>query len=103
MLRTISRRRDALPLPPRPADPADRDAALDYLSITLSHPRWLAARWLDRLGFDAAEAWLQFNNAPAPLTLRANRLRIDAATSWSTRLAADDVQRRTRPASRPTR
>ena len=49
--------------------------ALDYLSITLSHPRWLAARWLDRLGFDAAEAWMRFNNAPAPLTLRANRLR----------------------------
>ena len=51
-------------------------AALDYLSITLSHPRWLVARWYDRLGFDAAEAWLQFNNAPAPLTLRANRLRV---------------------------
>ena len=41
-------RRASLPLPPRPADPADRDAALDYLSITLSHPRWLAERWLDR-------------------------------------------------------
>ena len=35
----------------------DRAAALDYFSITLSHPRWLAARWYDRLGFDAAEAW----------------------------------------------
>ena len=50
--------------------------ALDYLSITLSHPAWLAARWFDRLGFDGAEAWMQFNNAPAPLTLRANRLRM---------------------------
>ena len=48
---------------------------LDYLAITLSHPRWLAARWLDRYGFDATEQWLRFNNAPAPLTLRANRLR----------------------------
>jgi 16S rRNA (cytosine967-C5)-methyltransferase len=89
VLREISRRRTALPLPPRPVDPADRDpekgaetvaldraAALDYFSITLSHPRWLAARWLDRLGFDAAEAWMQFNNTPASLTLRANRLRI---------------------------
>ena len=53
--------------------PSDRDAALAYLSITLSHPRWLVARWLDRLGFEATERWLQFNNAPAPLTLRANR------------------------------
>ena len=31
-----------------------------------------------RYGFEAAEAWCRFNNAPAPLTLRANRLRIDA-------------------------
>ena len=101
VLRTISRRRASLPLPPRPADPADRDAALDYLSVTLSHPRWLAERWLDRLGFDAAEAWMQFNNTPAPLTLRANRLQItrDALTE---RLAADDDRGRTRRPSRPT-
>ena len=32
-------------------------------------------RWLDRHGFEAAEAWARFNNAPAPLTLRVNRLR----------------------------
>src|SRR5262249_19706848 len=55
--------------------PADRDAALAYFSITLSHPRWLAARWYDRFGFDRAEAWLVFNNAHAPLTLRTNMLR----------------------------
>src|SRR6185503_3637402 len=76
VLRTISRRRDSLPLPPRPHDPADRAAVLDYLSVTLSHPRWLAARWFDRLGFDAAEAWMQFNNTPGSITLRANRFRI---------------------------
>src|SRR5947209_576332 len=40
VLRSISRRKHALPLPPRPSDPGDRGAALDYLSITLSHPRW---------------------------------------------------------------
>jgi 16S rRNA (cytosine967-C5)-methyltransferase len=62
-------------LPSRPQDPNDRDAALDYLSITLSHPRWLVERWYDRYGFDATEQWLQFDNAPAPLTLRANRFR----------------------------
>lgn len=76
VLRTISRRREALPLPPRPKDPADRAAALDYFSVTLSHPRWLAARWLDRLGFEAAEAWLQFNNAAGKVTLRTNPLRM---------------------------
>lgn len=73
VLRTLSRRRKDLPLPAR--DVATRAAALAYFSITLSHPEWLAARWLDRFGFDATEAWMQFDNAPAPLTLRANRLR----------------------------
>ena len=81
VLRGLSRNRKALPLPPRPADPdlpASREAALTYLNIALSHPRWLAARWMDRLGFDRAEAWMLFNNTPAPVTIRANRLRIEA-------------------------
>ncbi len=73
VLRSLSRSRRALPVPPRPADARDRDAALAYLSISLSHPRWLVERWLDRFGFDDTERWLQFNNLPAPLTLRANR------------------------------
>lgn len=77
ILRRVSRERDRLPLPPR--DGASREAALDYLSITLSHPRWLVARWLERYGFEAAEAWCQFNNAPAALTVRANRLRTTVA------------------------
>jgi len=77
VLRSMSRSRRDLPLPARPGNADDRAAALDYLTITLSHPRWLAERWLDRLGFDAAEAWMQFNNAPALLTLRTNTLRIN--------------------------
>jgi len=78
ILRRVSRERDRLPLPPRPTDPSDREAALDYLSITLSHPRWLASRWLDRYGYESTEAWLRFNNTPPRLTLRANRLRTTA-------------------------
>ena len=86
VLRAVARRRGALPLPARPAgtDAPElsssgelREAALSYLSVTLSHPRWLAARWLDRHGFAATEASEQFNNAPAPLTLRVNRLKTD--------------------------
>lgn len=73
VLRRVSRERGRLPLPPRTA--GDRDALLDYLSTTLSHPRWLAARWLDRYGFEAAESWCRFDNEPAALTLRANRLK----------------------------
>jgi 16S rRNA (cytosine967-C5)-methyltransferase len=90
LLRTISRNRTVLPLPPRPADPSDTDAALDYLSVTLSHPRWLAARWLERYGFDRAEQWAIFNNQPAALTLRANRLRTTPG-ALSSELAAHEV------------
>ncbi len=78
VLRRVDRERHALPLPPRPGSPAaDRASAVDYLAVTLSHPRWLVERWLDRFGFEAVEAWLRFNNQPAPLTLRANTLFTD--------------------------
>jgi 16S rRNA (cytosine967-C5)-methyltransferase len=90
VLRSISRRRASLPLPARPAAPSDRAAALEYLTITLSHPRWLAERWYDRLGFDAAEAWMQFDNTPGSVTLRANRLRL-TRDDLAARLAADEV------------
>jgi len=77
VLRTISRKRTNLPLPPRPTDASDRDAVLAYFSVTLSHPRWLVARWHERLGLEATERWLMFDNEPPPLTVRANRSRID--------------------------
>jgi 16S rRNA (cytosine967-C5)-methyltransferase len=88
VLRAIAKDRDRPPLPPRPTSlseqdgrplgAADQEAALDYLSITLSHPRWLAKRWLERYSFAGAEAWARFNNSPAPVTLRANTLRASA-------------------------
>jgi 16S rRNA (cytosine967-C5)-methyltransferase len=76
VLRSTLRQRHRLPLPARPSDPRDRDAALAYLGITYSHPEWLVARWLDRYAFDDVETWVRFNNDAAPLTLRANTLRI---------------------------
>ncbi len=91
VLRALSRRRRELPLPGRPNDEAPRAAALDYLSITLSHPRWLAERWLDRFGFEIAEAWMHFNNKAAPLTLRVNPLCITAAELIK-RLDREDVR-----------
>ena len=90
VLRALSRSRASLPLPPRPAGPGDRAAALDYFAITLAHPRWLAERWLERYGFEATEQWLRFNNAAAPLTLRANRLR-NTPEELVPRLAHDGV------------
>jgi len=73
LCRRVSRERNRLPLPSRA--PGSSETELDYLAVTLSHPRWLAARWVDRYGFEAAEAWCRFDNEPAPLTLRANRLK----------------------------
>lgn len=67
LLRRVSRERAQLPLPAEPP--------IDLLAITLSHPRWLAARWLARHGAEAAETWARFDNAPPPLTIRANTLR----------------------------
>jgi 16S rRNA (cytosine967-C5)-methyltransferase len=89
VLRRVDRERDRLPRPGRPGA-GDMGGALDYLTVTLSHPRWLAARWLTRVGFDHAEAWARFNNAPAPLTLRANR-RISTRDGLAERLAARGV------------
>jgi 16S rRNA (cytosine967-C5)-methyltransferase len=76
VLRSLLRQRHKLPLPPRPSDPRDRAAALAYLGITFSHPEWLVDRWLHRYSFEDVEAWVRFNNDLAPLTLRANTLRI---------------------------
>ena len=74
ILRRASRQRAGLPLPPRTV--GDGGVELDYLETTLSHPRWLVERWRDRYGFEATEAWCRFNNTPAALTLRANRLQV---------------------------
>lgn len=72
VLRKLSQTRP-LPLP-------DRTAALEYLAVSLSHPKWLASRWMSRYGFQQAEAWETFNNAAAPLTLRVNTLKTTAGT-----------------------
>jgi 16S rRNA (cytosine967-C5)-methyltransferase len=90
ILRSVSRRRNSLPLPARPSDAGDHAAALEYLSVSLSHPRWLAERWYERLGLDAAESWMRFNNTPGSVTLRANRLRT-TRDELIGRLAADEI------------
>jgi 16S rRNA (cytosine967-C5)-methyltransferase len=73
VLRGLSRNTHRLPLPLRPPE----GEPLPYLEVSLSHPGWLAHRWLERYGFDATETWEQFNNAAAPLTIRVNRLKTD--------------------------
>lgn len=76
VLRSTLRNRHRLPLPPRPDESGDPESAAAYLGITHSHPDWLVRRWLRRYGFHDAERWVRFNNEPAPLTIRANTLRL---------------------------
>jgi 16S rRNA (cytosine967-C5)-methyltransferase len=61
-LRALSDGRREPALPPRPDARGTRADWLRYLTVTVSHPEWLAARWIDRHGAEAAEAWCQFNN-----------------------------------------
>ena len=77
VLRTIEREMESIKLPAQPTDTqqTERTNALDYLSITQSHPRWLMERWCDRYGVDATIMWTVFNNTVAPTTLRVNTLK----------------------------
>jgi len=91
VLRRLSRERRALVLPPRPTDPFDRDRTLEYLTVTLSHPQWLATRWLDRFGFEVTERWMQFDNAAGRMTIRANRF-VTSPAALVERLATHGIR-----------
>ena len=69
VLRRLASRRPPKALPQRPKDTDPRGRQIAYLATTLSHPVWLAERWLDRHGFAAAEAWCRFNNETPAVTL----------------------------------
>jgi 16S rRNA (cytosine967-C5)-methyltransferase len=57
---------------------ARADAQL--LSVRTSHPQFLVERWRQHLGADQAEELCKWNNAPARVYGRINRLRIDPGT-----------------------
>jgi 16S rRNA (cytosine967-C5)-methyltransferase len=78
VLRALSRARGSLVVPAAPlaiASAEDRARAIEALHVGGSHPRWLVARWIDRLGIEAASAWVAFDNAEPLMTLRVNRRR----------------------------
>ncbi len=62
--------RKALSQPVEPRPPRKRDDPLGYLTTTLSHPKWLARRYLDRLGIEDAEARCRCQNEPPPVHVR---------------------------------
>jgi 16S rRNA (cytosine967-C5)-methyltransferase len=70
VLRRLARGRPTNALPRRPKDSDSRERQAAYLATALSHPAWLAARWIDRHGFAAADAWCRFNNDTPAVTLR---------------------------------
>jgi 16S rRNA (cytosine967-C5)-methyltransferase len=92
ILRAISRERDRLVWP-------SRDNLIEHLSVVHSHPSWLVERWVARHGAGDAEAWLAFNNHPAPLCLAVNR-RLLTREALAEELAADGVT--TQPTARAT-
>jgi 16S rRNA (cytosine967-C5)-methyltransferase len=63
VLRRTDRERDELNVPV----PSEADEAL---SLRYSHPRWLIARWIERLGEQDTERLLALNNAEAPIVIR---------------------------------
>ncbi len=69
VLRGLAERRK----PVRTPDP-DRQP-VEYLSTELSHPTWLAQRWLDRYGFDAARQMCEAGNTRSSITIRTNPLK----------------------------
>lgn len=50
--------------PDKPALPRKAEEPLRYLTVTLSHPEWLARRYLDSLGLEGAEARCRYHNRP---------------------------------------
>ncbi len=64
ILRSALRRPESTSFPRKEEDPPG------YLATTLSHPRWLAERYLERLGVDRAEARCSAQNRTPPLHLR---------------------------------
>jgi 16S rRNA (cytosine967-C5)-methyltransferase len=71
VLRSADRGRDSVSYP----DP-EKDAAA-YLAARYSQPLWMAAGWLEQLGFTEAAALADAFSAAPPFTVRGNRLKTD--------------------------
>ncbi len=89
VLRTLSRQRNQLPVPARPAPDAPPAELVSWLGITYAHPDWLVARWLARLGASATEECLRFNTAVPLPTLRLNTLAGPAVATLAALTDAD--------------
>ncbi|MGH9389075.1 MAG: 16S rRNA (cytosine(967)-C(5))-methyltransferase RsmB [Vicinamibacteria bacterium] len=64
VLRSVLRQPGVPPFPKKEEDP------VDYLASALSHPRWLAERYVRRLGLERAEARCQAQDRTPPVHVR---------------------------------
>jgi 16S rRNA (cytosine967-C5)-methyltransferase len=74
LVNAVMRRLAAAP----PAWPEPADTA-EAIAVRWSHPEWLVARWLARLGPDETRALCAANNEPPPSWVRLNTLRAPLA------------------------
>jgi len=65
-LRAILRRKEEIAFPSLENEP------WEHLTASLSHPRWLAGRWLKEFGVETAARICLADNFPPPWTLRVN-------------------------------
>lgn len=75
---------------PVPNWPSREEDLVSHLSVRYSHPRFLVARYLSRLGEAVTEEVLNANNEVPDFCIRANRLRI-SAESLQARLLSDGI------------
>ncbi len=73
LLRELAKRHAELVVP----DLLERP--VEHISIRYSHPSWLVKRWVKRYGAQRTIALCRADNAPAPLTVRVNRLKLGVA------------------------
>ena len=64
--------RNMLREPERIKFPDPDKEPVDYLSLRLSYPKWLARRWTERFGAGGAKALMEAGNGKPPLVIRAN-------------------------------
>jgi 16S rRNA (cytosine967-C5)-methyltransferase len=61
---------------PAPSWPEPGLHPAEFLSVRYAVPQWLSARWVERLGFEQAEAACRATSAVPGVTLRVNRRRL---------------------------
>ena len=75
VLRRLCRERWRLPVPRIPGPPADPHEIAEAMAVCESHPAWMIARWIGRLGVQETRLLLRANNTPAPLSVRVDLAR----------------------------